>query len=937
MINALIVGSFMLTFLMLFQPQLYKDNDCRTGQPEKSCWVDDSSEKVTHESVKVLRPGKHMQLGIFKTHPPNSRFSLFNDSGAEKLLANTKEVLIFKERFSSSTLCFSTADIQELAWCSGQTTEKVIRNMGYPEKELVEARGFSGGIWVVWNHNIKVTCIQKHDQFIQLEIENEDGEKWGDLNEIADETEQRGGSPPNVQRCQNFRDWINDCNLIDMHTAGPFYTWEGPKRPRQEKLYKRLDRILCSTEWRTSLPDATAKCLMKLHSDHHPLLLTTEEQETNPSERPFRFEACWLQHKEFGMFLKDKWEKDAGRSQEIGRYLGADIKHGRQTRRNFKHIIENIGAKLAGWKAKCLSLAGRATLIQSVISSMPYYHMQHSKLPKGITNQIEKIERSFLWGSTTEKRSLHQIKWERTCLPKNGGGLGFRKMESMNKAFIYKLAWNLVSKKNDLCSEILKRKYQIEKHPSAKLSSKPSDSRLWKEVVRVWPDFYKNIVWNAGNGIDIKFWEDIWIQGVPKLSSQMENSNIPINKESTLLDHVDMNGQWMLDNLKGILPEGTIAQIRRSRTPDYKLGPDMPEWLPDQNGRFSVKSAYNSIEGITRGEKTVWDRIWKTKTQERNKYLLWRLGHGKLPTRSRIAAWSNTSSRCPRCNVSRETNVHIIRDCPKSVAIWNAFINPRERAMFFSLPIKDWLCWNLERKTQFSGIPWSNVFSVACHNIWTWRNLLNKSSEGSWPKEPYRIILHQARQMHHALRVSEEKRDSKHIGVEKDWRKPDAPWIKVNTDGAVCSRNGQAGCGGIFRDHKGRWLAGFMANIGHSTVLSAELWGIMYSLREAWERGYRKVELECDSSMAIKGVLETDCSTNMSHPTLFNIKAMLEKEWEVRIKPIPRSMNNCADRLAKMSLSYPSGILSLETMPEWIRKEVEKDMGLASDFVDSGG
>ncbi|KAF7820932.1 putative reverse transcriptase [Senna tora] len=255
----------------------------------------------------------------------------------------------------------------------------------------------------------------------------------------------------------------------------------------------------------------------------------------------------------------------------------------------------------------------------------------------------------------------------------------------------------------------------------------------------------------------------------------------------------------------------------------------------------------------------------------------------------------------------------MIRDCPKSVAIWNAFINPRERASFYSLPIKDWITWNLERKVCFASIPWSDVFSVACHDIWAQRNHLNKSSEDTWLKVPHRRILRWnlvgGNRSHHVLKQTQMELCAGGL-------------IKQDVE---------------LRDHKGTWLSGFMANIGSSSILGAKLWGILYSHKEAWGRGYRKVELECDSSLAIKGILELACSTNFCHPTLYSTKDMLTKEWEVRIKPIPRTMNKCADSLAKKSLSYPLGLLSLDSMLEWIRNEVEKDMGLVSHVIRGGG
>lgn len=53
--------------------------------------------------------------------------------------------------------------------------------------------------------------------------------------------------------------------------------------------------------------------------------------------------------------------------------------------------------RLSGWKAKLLSLAGRATLVNSVTSSIPTYTMLVTSLPAVVTEEIDKANRRFLW------------------------------------------------------------------------------------------------------------------------------------------------------------------------------------------------------------------------------------------------------------------------------------------------------------------------------------------------------------------------------------------------------------------------------------------------------------------------------------------------------------------------------------------------------------
>jgi len=61
--------------------------------------------------------------------------------------------------------------------------------------------------------------------------------------------------------------------------------------------------------------------------------------------------------------------------------------------------------------------------------------------------------------------------------------------------------------------------------------------------------------------------------------------------------------------------------------------------------------------------------------------------------------------------------------------------------------------------------------------------------------------------------------------------------VKLNTDGSVRGNPGMAAAGGLLRDEQGRWLSGFMVNIGQSTNTVAELWGLLSGLLGIWVFG----------------------------------------------------------------------------------------------------
>ena len=80
----------------------------------------------------------------------------------------------------------------------------------------------------------------------------------------------------------------------------------------------------------------------------------------------------------------------------IGKYLGFPINHRGAARNQFNFVVDTVMNKLACWKAKFLSFAGRTVLVKSVMSVIPNYVMQGEALPIHLCEKLDKINRDFL-------------------------------------------------------------------------------------------------------------------------------------------------------------------------------------------------------------------------------------------------------------------------------------------------------------------------------------------------------------------------------------------------------------------------------------------------------------------------------------------------------------------------------------------------------------
>ena len=112
------------------------------------------------------------------------------------------------------------------------------------------------------------------------------------------------------------------------------------------------------------------------------------------------------------------------KTNDLGRYLGMPILHGKISKGTYAAILEKIDERLSGWKVDRLSFAGRVTLAKSVLNAIPSYAMQTIKLPRSLCDAIDKKIQNFIWGTHGDIRKPHLANWNEVCKPKNQGGLG---------------------------------------------------------------------------------------------------------------------------------------------------------------------------------------------------------------------------------------------------------------------------------------------------------------------------------------------------------------------------------------------------------------------------------------------------------------------------------------------------------------------------------
>ncbi|KAJ1424210.1 Ribonuclease H domain [Sesbania bispinosa] len=148
-----------------------------------------------------------------------------------------------------------------------------------------------------------------------------------------------------------------------------------------------------------------------------------------------------------------------------------------------------------------------------------------------------------------------------------------------------------------------------------------------------------------------------------------------------------------------------------------------------------------------------------------------------------------------------------------------------------------------------------------------------------------------------------------------NWTCPPKGFYKLNIDGYVGNNSSTASCEGLLRDDNGDFVEGFVCNLGISSTLQAELWGILHGLKMAEKKRIVNLIVNTDSKTSVQLINNRVPNTHHCFILINRIRKILLENPSFFLCHTFRESNRAADHLAFLGHSECLGVHSLLIPP----------------------
>ena len=301
---------------------------------------------------------------------------------------------------------------------------------------------------------------------------------------------------------------------------------------------------------------------------------------------------------------------------------------------------------------------------------MPTFTMGCFKLPKSLCKDIESLIRKLWWGYKGEARKIHWIAWDKLCLPKCQGSLGFRDIKNFNLALLGKQVWRHVHNMESFYS-IKSSKAKFFPNCSVLDSEvKLTGSYAWQSILKARTVVQWGSAWCIGDGRQVRIRGDKWLPDLHSSRILFPQTNLPNN--ALVCSLIDDDGpRWDEERVwSEFFPHEAVTilgvQFSSRQTPDTLIQ------TGTKSGRYLTKSACKILsEAPSSGpsnpsaQSRFQKNIWALAVPNKIKHFIWRACRELLPTKKNL--YTRNVTQNSTCDLCQEAVEDVIVGC---LTVW---------------------------------------------------------------------------------------------------------------------------------------------------------------------------------------------------------------------------------------------------------------------------
>ncbi|XP_019096517.1 PREDICTED: uncharacterized protein LOC104768075 [Camelina sativa] len=573
----------------------------------------------------------------------------------------------------------------------------------------------------------------------------------------------------------------------------------------------------------------------------------------------------------------------------------------------FSFVRERIQSRTNGWTANLLSKGGREVMIKSVATAVPTFVMSSFRLPKTITSKLTSAVANFWWSTNGQTGGMHWLAWEKLCVSKQLGGLGFRNVDDFNSALLAKQLWRLIDVPESLFARVFKSRYYRNTHPLDPIRSY-SPSYGWRSICSARSLVNKGLIKRVGSGDTISIWSDPWVPAqFPRPASSKGPLKDPSLQMNQLIDR--QNNSWRLDMLNEHFDPLDVALIRA-----IPLGGNQRD---DPFGWHFTKTGNH---WLWPGNYPLLASVWRARCPPKIQHFMWQVLSGCISVSANLGRRGIACDvRCVRCGADSETINHAIFVCPPARQVWalaNVPVGPNSFPTESVYANVDHFLGQQNPGAHIAAFPWLMWF------IWKARNARVFDNIAERPEDIVRVAEGEAAAWQQA-QIEDDLVTSPTFPVvsELPVRVPTVSLPSVFS-GYRCFIAGSWKAGDLYAG------AGWCCTSIQTTLpflgaknfrrslspLHTEVEAFLWAMRCMIGHDFREVAFYTDCSDLVKMVSSPSDWPAFS-AYLDDIKTDREEFSSFSLSLIPRNANLRADSLARQACTSPHQVLFVNDFP----------------------